>query len=95
MSELAVLLERSQSGSWSAFVLDLPGCTAAGSRPEEALAAVRTSTQIFGLRKLGFRASLFRLLCRKPARLCGRIKQSGPKATEFGPDADPCVFNGK
>ncbi len=47
MSEYAVVLEQSKSGSWSAYVPDLPGCTAGGDQPEEAMDAIKTSIELW------------------------------------------------
>ena len=47
MSEYAVVLEKSKSGSWSAYVPDLPGCTEAGFKAEDALEAIQTSIELW------------------------------------------------
>ena len=39
--------EDAGDGSWSAYVPDLPGCTAGGATPDEALENVRVSVQLW------------------------------------------------
>lgn len=39
--------EDAEDGSWSAYVPDLPGCTAAGPTAEEALDNVRISIELW------------------------------------------------
>ncbi len=47
MSEYAVVVERSKSVSWSAYVPDLPGCTAGGANEDDAVEAVRISIELW------------------------------------------------
>ena len=45
--EYIAVAEASQDGTWSAYVPDLPGCTAGGSTADEALQNIQTSIELW------------------------------------------------
>jgi predicted RNase H-like HicB family nuclease len=47
MKEYTVVVERAEDGSWSAFVPDLPGCTAGGATMKDASTAIRLSIELW------------------------------------------------
>ncbi|MEA2554303.1 MAG: hypothetical protein QOJ65_2479 [Fimbriimonadaceae bacterium] len=47
MIEYTVVLEHAEDGSWSAYVPDLPGCTAGGATADLALQSVETSVKLW------------------------------------------------
>jgi predicted RNase H-like HicB family nuclease len=44
--DYVVIIEKAADGSYSAYVLDLPGCTACGDTVEEATAEIREAVQL-------------------------------------------------
>ena len=47
MKSYTVVVESAGDGTWSAYVPDLPGCTAGGASPEEARREIATSIRLW------------------------------------------------
>ena len=47
MKSYTVVVEGAEDGTWSAYVPDLPGCTAGGATPEEVRSGIETSVRLW------------------------------------------------